>query len=520
MTGTEPQALTERIEQLAREQPDAPALQCAGERLTRGQLWENVSKFANALVARQLQPGDTVGIITSHNVWWPVCHLAALAAGACVVPISSTLPAATTARIAEDAELRFIVTSSAHHSLVDEALSLAPAIASRGRFAIDFAAAGWESLTCTLSNAAANFAIRPRAADDAVEIIYSSGTTGTPKGIVMGQRARTHAYLAYAAAGIDATATALCSTPPYANPSVGMTFGTLYGGGRVILMPKFDALEFLQLASHERATHMFLVPTQLTRLLDQPRFDEFDLTATRIKLLGGAPLHADTKREAVKRWPGALIETYGMTEGGPAALLRVDEFPDKIDSVGRVPPGVTIKIIDTTGREVAPGEVGEIVGKSNFAMLRYHRRPELSAALLWRDADGGEYIRSGDLGRLDPDGFLYLAGRSKDMIISGGFNIYPADLENVLRTHPAVRDCAVIGMPSERWGETPLGLVETHEHSATPTQEILEWTNARLGKHQRLAALESIDSLPRSSMGKVLKEELRQRFARPQEHTR
>lgn len=520
MHDSEPQALVERIARLAHEQPDAPALQCGQERLTRAQLWTNVRRFALALITRQLRPGDTVGIITSHNVWWPVCHLGALAAGACVVPISHTLPPLTTARIAEDAELRFLVASTAHHALVDEALSLAPTLAGSGRFAIDFEAPGWESLGPVVAETSGTFIIRPRAADDAVEIIYSSGTTGTPKGIVMGHRARTHAYLAYAAAGIDETATSLCSTPPYANPSIGMTFGTLYGGGRVILMPKFDALEFLKLAARERATHMFLVPTQLTRLLNHPDFDRFDLSATRIKLLGAAPLHADTKHETVRRWPGALIETYGMTEGGPTAMLRVDEFPDKIGSVGRAPPGVILKIIDDAGHELPPGEIGEIVGRSNFAMLRYHRRPEQSAAIIWRDADGNQYLRSGDLGRLDADGFLYLCGRSKEVIISGGFNIYPADLENVLSTHPAVRDCAVIGIPSERWGEAPLGLVERHTHADTPAQEILAWTNARLGKHQRLAALETLDRLPRSAMGKVLKQELQQRFAQRTEQTR
>ncbi len=180
--------------------------------------------------------------------------------------------------------------------------------------------------------------------------------------------------------------------------------------------------------------------------------------------------------------------------------------------MGRPAEGSDIRLIDDDGREVGPGEAGEVVGHSPGMMSGYHGRPELTRAAEWHAPDGKRFIRTGDVGRFDEDGFLALIDRKKDMIISGGFNIYPSDLEAQLRSHPAVADVSVVGVPSEQWGETPVAFVVRRPGDATPADALREWLASRVGKTQRLGGLQFVDELPRSAIGKVLKRELRDRW--------
>ena len=256
-----------------------------------------------------------------------------------------------------------------------------------------------------------------------------------------------------------------------------------------------------------------LVPVQYSRIMALPDFDEFDLSSFVFKTSTSAPFSAVLKADVIARWPGLLVEYYGMTEGGGTCLLVANAHPEKLHTVGRPIEGHDIRLIDDDGREVAQGETGEVVGRSPAMMTGYFGRTEATAAAEWFDSAGNRFIRHGDIGRFDEDGFLTLLDRKKDLIISGGFNIYPIDLEAVLSQHPAVADCSVIGVPSETWGETPVGFYVPHTGVDASIEEILEWTNAQLGKTQRLSALHAIDELPRSAIGKVLKRDLRERLA-------
>ncbi len=195
-------------------------------------------------------------------------------------------------------------------------------------------------------------------------------------------------------------------------------------------------------------------------------------------------------------------------------MLEAHLHPDKLHTVGRPVEGHDIRLIDEAGREVGPGEAGEVVGHSPGMMTGYHRQPDQTREAEWFAPDGKRFIRTGDIGRFDEDGFLVLFDRRKDMIISGGFNIYPSDLEAVLRGHAAVADAAVVGVPSTEWGETPVAFVVPRAGDATTPEQLREWANAQLGKTQRLAAITFIDQLPRSAIGKVLKRELREQHAR------
>jgi len=287
-------------------------------------------------------------------------------------------------------------------------------------------------------------------------------------------------------------------------------------GGTLVLMRKFDARGFLELSQKHHATHAMLVPVQYRRLMDLADFDRFDLSSYRMKTCTSAPFPADLKADVLKRWPGGLVEIYGMTEGGGSCLLRAHEFPNKLHTVGQPAPGHDIRIIGEDGKELPRGETGEVVGKSMSIMTGYHNQPKKTADAEWYSSDGERFIRTGDVGRFDEDGFLVLGDRKKDMIITGGFNVYPSDIEAELAKHPAVHESAVVGIPSREWGETPAAFIVLRPNQKATAEELRQWLNARVGKTQRLTYAMVVDSLPRSSIGKVLKRQLRDEFKAPQ----
>lgn len=346
--------------------------------------------------------------------------------------------------------------------------------------------------------------------DAPMTIIYSSGTTGTPKGIVQPFRYRARMLESGGARGYGPDAVTLLATPLYSNTTLSALVQTIGAGGTIVLMTKFDAGQWLALAERHRVTHAMLVPVMCARLLAHPDFDRTDLSTFRVKYCTSAPFAPAMKREMLDRWPGGLVEYYGMTEGGASFVLFAHEHPDKLHTVGRIAPGGgEVRLLDDDDRDVAPGEQGEIVTRSGGMMIGYHNRPEETAASRWIAPDGSVWQRTGDIGRIDEDGFLTIVDRKKDMIISGGFNIYPSDIEAVAVVHPAVQEASVVGVPSETWGETPVAFVVAPGADAGA---IKEWINARVGKMQRVADVSIVEELPRGPIGKVLKRELRDRY--------
>jgi acyl-CoA synthetase (AMP-forming)/AMP-acid ligase II len=319
-----------------------------------------------------------------------------------------------------------------------------------------------------------------------------------------------------ALARYDRTAVTICSTPLYSNTTLVSFFPTLARGGTVVLMAKFDALKFLELAQQHGATHAMLVPVQYQRIMDLPDFGRFDLRSFRMKFCTSAPFAAALKADILQRWPGGLTEYYGMTEGGGSCILYAHEFPDKLHTVGQPAPGHEIRLIDEQGREVARGEVGEIVGRSPASMMNgYFNQPGKTAEAEWYDAAGNRYIRTGDVGRFDEQGFLTLMDRRKDMIISGGFNIWPLEIENALSAHPAVQEVAVVGVPDEKWGEAVLAAVVLTDGSSTTEEELIAWAREKVGpvkKPKRVVI--ATEPLPKSPVGKLLRRQVRELYGR------
>jgi acyl-CoA synthetase (AMP-forming)/AMP-acid ligase II len=458
-----------------------------------------MDRIAAALQRDGVAVGSAIAIVASPSVDYGCVFLGALRAGCVATPIAPSATAAAIAAMIADCAAPIVFLDA------ENAAALADQDSSARRIRLD------RDLDAWLAPVGATPAPVSIAPGDGFNIIYSSGTTGTPKGIVQSHAMRWAHISRNAAAGFDEAVTML-ATPLYSNTTLVSFLPTLGWGGTAVLMKKFDARRFLELAERHRATHTMLVPVQYQRIMALPDFDSFDLASFRLKTSTSAPFAAALKADVVARWPGILLEYYGMTEGGASTGLNATEFPTKLHTVGRPLPGHVIKLIDEDGVEVPSGGMGEVVGRSPTMMTGYHGREGATREAEWFDADGHRYIRHGDVGRFDEDGFLVLLDRKKDLIISGGFNIYPSDLEAVLAQHPAVADCTVVGAPSEAWGETPVGFYVPRDGAGDDDAAILAWFNAQVGKTQRLAALHRADELPRSAIGKVLKRELRDRL--------
>jgi acyl-CoA synthetase (AMP-forming)/AMP-acid ligase II len=485
----------------AAERPQHPALIHDGRVLTYGELDSLMDRVAASLQRDGIEAGEVISICAASCVEYGAIFLGALRAGVAVAPLA---PSSTPQALAT-----MLVDCGAKILFRDDAI--------KAELAGQELPAALRQVPMSMQNWLAPEGAQPRPVHidprAPFNIIYSSGTTGTPKGIVQSHRMRwAHVHRA-ALARYDRTAVTICSTPLYSNTTLVSFLPTLARGGTAVLMAKFDALKFLQLAQRHGATHAMLVPVQYQRIMDLPQFDGFDLSAFRMKFCTSAPFGAALKADILKRWPGGLTEYYGMTEGGGSCILYAHEFPDKLHTVGQPAPGHEIRLIDEQGREVPRGEIGEIVGRSPASMMNgYFNQPGKTSEAQWRDSDGNRYIRTGDVGRFDEQGFLMLLDRRKDMIISGGFNIFPSDIESVLSRHEAIKEAAVVGVPSRQWGETPVAFVVLKPDQGASAEELRAWANERLGKTQRLASVEIRDVLPRSAIGKVLKRELREEY--------
>ncbi len=509
------QTIPDLIRSHARAQPDHLALLQGDARgaagsapLTYGELDALMDRVAASLQRDGLKAGDAIAICANSSPRYAAVFLGALRAGLVVAPLAASVTPANFTSMLADAQ--------AHWLFVDGLAldAMGASAASLRCISFDGVAPGVAFDDWLLPTGAVPTPVHAQPAWP-FNIIYSSGTTGTPKGIVQPHGMRWSHVARGTAYNYSPSTVTLLATPLYSNTTLVVFFPTLAYGGTVVLMAKFDAAGYLALAAKHRVSHTMLVPVQYHRIMAVPSFDSFDLSSYRFKFCTSAPFSAVLKADVLARWPGGLIEFYGMTEGGGTCILAAHEHPTKLHTVGQPAQGHDIRLIDDDGIELPPGEpyaIGEVVGHSAGMMTGYHGQPAKTREAEWFDTTGKRFIRTGDVGRFDAEGFLTLMDRKKDMIISGGFNLYPSDLEAVLREHEDVADVAVVGVPSELWGETPVAFVVQREGSDVAADALLQWANQRVGKTQRLASLRYLAELPRSAIGKVLKRELRDEY--------
>jgi long-chain acyl-CoA synthetase len=493
--------IPEVLRENARARPEQLALRQGEDTMRWGAFDAAADRVAATLQRAGVRPQESIAICGANSIAYLVLFAGGLRAGLAVAPLPSGALPGQLAGMVRDSGARFLFTDDTVPALASDVPRIRMDDAGEGQWLAQWLAPA--------GSTPEPVAIQP---EWGFNIIYSSGTTGTPKGIVQPHAMRwAHVARAenygYGPESVALVATSLCS-----NTTLVAAMPCLAKGGCVVLTEgRFDPAAYLALAERVRATHAMLVPVQYQRLMAQPDFDRFDLSSFHMKFCTSAPFAAALKADVLARWPGGLVEYYGMTEGGGTCILEAHLFPGKLHTVGKPAEGHDIRLIDEEGREVAAGEIGEVVGRSGSMMTRYQNQPEKTRDAEWYDPEGRRYIRTGDVGRFDADGFLTLMDRRKDMVISGGFNIYPSDLEAVLRQHPCVLDVAVVGVPSELWGESPVAFV-VPAPDAPPAAALREWANARLGKTQRLADLRFVAELPRSDIGKVLKRQLRDEY--------
>lgn len=499
--------LTDFIAIHAKEKSDKTAISCDEHELTYSALQDEMNRFAVALQRAGLKPKDSVSMCAVNSTNYAVAFLGTLLAGMTVAPLAPSSTPDDLIGMIEDSGAKLFFTDAASYAALKDKLA-----------DLDIQVLRFD---LTGENSFADFLAEPGAKPEAVEIdpdqafniIYSSGTTGTPKGIVQSHKMRWAHTRPVEPVGFGETAVTLFSTPLYSNTTLVAFIPTLSGGGTVVLMSKFNTEKYLQLAEKWRVTHTMLVPVQYQRLMDFDDFDKYDLSSFEQKLCTSAPFNAKLKREILDRWPGGLTEYYGMTEGGGSCSLECHTYPDKLHTVGQPLPGHDIRIIDEDGNELPAGQTGEIVGSSGAIMNGYHNKPDKTKETEWYSPEGIRFIRTGDVGRYDEDGFITLMDRKKDMIISGGFNIYPSDIEHLLRKHDDITDVAVVGVESREWGETPVAFIVLKAGSTETTDSIKSWANGQLGKTQRVSDVVIRKDLPRSAIGKILKRELRDIYA-------
>jgi long-chain acyl-CoA synthetase len=495
----------------ARYRPDHPAVVFEDARLTYRQFNARVNQLANALLAAGLRKGDKIATVLPNclevlDVYW-----AAAKTGIVVVPASPLLQESGLVTLLDNSDAAMVVSNAAFAETLDCARGKLTRIRADRYVLVDRVGRTgfrtWEDLV-----AGAPETEPPEAANadaDAFNIIYSSGTTGEPKGIVHTHYVRSMYCLVFASTlRMTPESVVLHAGSLVFNGAFLTLMPSMYLGATYIVHRAFEADAVIDEIERSRVTHIVMVPSQIVALLNSPAFSPKRLESLEMLQTVGAPLHLEYKQRVLEALPGRFYELYGLTEGFGTVLDRNDA-PHKLASVGVPPAFWEMRILDDEGRELPAGRVGEICGRGPILMAGYYKRPDLTAKAI---VDG--WLHSGDLGYVDDDGYLYLVDRKKDMIISGGVNVYPRDIEEVVVQHPAVREVAVFGVPDARWGETPIAAVVLRDGGTATTSELVAWINARVGaKFQRVSDVVILDDFPRNVAGKTLKRELAAQYA-------
>ena len=503
--------LPEIIALHARWQPAKPALIVADETVSWAELDAETNRVANGLKARGIGPGDFVAVVMKNGRAMAEVLLGIMKAGACSVPLNLSITDAAIAAMLKDCGAKLILATGDQAPRVDAIGDGLTPEQAENRICAG-APAGWEDYDAWKSAQSDQSRGIEIPGDAPCNVIYSSGTTGMPKGIVHTHQGRLDwAYDCGLAFRYHADSRSICTIGLYSNIMWLNMLCTLLAGGTLIIHDRFDAAEAIAGIANERVTHTAMVPIQYQRMAEAGATAD-QLSSFECAITVGSKMHAELKKTMLALMPNALYELYGLTEG-IITIQPPQEAARNPESVGRPILGCDIKIVGDDDKEALQGASGEIVSRARYVMPGYLNRPEATEEAQWRDDQGRSWLRTGDMGRLDEEMNLYIVDRKKDMILSGGQNIYPADIEAILLTHPEVNDAAVIGVPSRKWGETPLAVVVREAAAALEPDALLGWTNGQLGKQQRIADVRFVDELPRNPNGKILKRELRQQFS-------
>jgi acyl-CoA synthetase (AMP-forming)/AMP-acid ligase II len=494
----------------AKYRPDHLAIVFNENRLNFCEFSGRVNRLANGLLDLGIRQGEKIATILPNCLELLETYWACARIGAVVVPLSTLTRGSGLVNLLRDSDVTTVITSAGFTGEVDAIKAELPGIA------IDrYLVTGGQTLAGYRSYSALTAAADdqdPPAIEvndnDIFNIIYSSGTTGQPKGIVHTHYIRAMYCTLFAAAyRISPESIVLHAGSIVFNGSFLTLMPSMFVGATYILLEQFNAVDFIETIRRERVTHVKMVPSQIVAMINAPNFSAEALGSLQMIGTVGAPLHLEHKEKLNRELPGRFYELYGLTEGF-VTILDKNDYDAKANSVGVPPPFFEMKIVKEDGAAAKTGEVGEIVGRGPILMPGYYGRPDLTEQAI---VDG--WLHTGDLGYVDDDGFLFLVDRMKDLIITGGCNVFPRDIEEIIVQHEAVREAVVFGIPSEKWGETPLAAVILREPGAITEDVLRDWINERVdSKLQRVHAVVLMDDFPRSTAGKTLKRVMREPY--------
>jgi long-chain acyl-CoA synthetase len=493
---------------IAREQPGlAAVVDPSGREVTYGELAAAADAYGRGLQALGLGVGDCITVMLPNSIELVALYFAAMECGLYIVPINWHLTGHEIAYIVEDSESKVFV---GHERFAEAASIAAASLPDDARFAVGDIA-GFRPLSALEQRPG-----RPDNRTQGAPMVYTSGTTGKPKGVKRPLTGTDPDQVPVQAAGFFAgfriqpfdDNVHICGSPLYHTAVLNFVGISIQLGHTVVLMDKFDAEEMLRLIDKHRVTHSHMVPAQFNRLLALPEDvrAKYDVSSLRTMIHGAAPCPQEVKRAMLDWWGPVVVEYYAATEGGGATIFA-DEWLKKPGSVGKAWSYSVIKILDEDKNELPPNKIGLVYMQMGGSTFSYHKAEEKT-----RESRAGDLFTVGDIGYLDEDGYLFLCDRKSDMIISGGVNIYPAEIEGELVMHPKVADVAVFGVPDDEWGEAVKAVIQPAE-GVTPddelTAEILAFAAERLAKYKLPKHVDYLDELPRDDNGKLYKRKLR-----------
>ncbi|HZZ50972.1 MAG TPA: long-chain-fatty-acid--CoA ligase [Pseudonocardia sp.] len=505
--------LTQGLHRAVAQTPDLPATVFGDRERSWSQSGDRVARLAGALLELGVESGDRVGILSLNSDIYHEFLLAVPWADAVAVPANTRWSAAEIAFSLRDSDTAVLVVDDAFAPMVESLRAEAPVLRTVIHAGTGPAPEGALDLEQLIAEHAPVPDVR-RGGDALAAIYYTGGTTGQPKGVML-----SHANLLTSALGAAASGSFMTPGGRYlhAAPMFHLADGAAWAartalGGTHVMVSQFTPVGVAEAIERYQVTDVLLVPTMLQMLVDSPDTADVDLSSVRHLLYGASPISEALQDRVVKRLPSAeLTQAYGMTELSPVATLlpAADHRIDRLRrSAGRAAPHAEVRIFDEEDREVPVGTVGEIVCRGGHVMLGYWNRPEETEAAL-----RGGWMHTGDGGYLDDEGYLYVVDRIKDMIVSGGENVYSAEVENALARHPAVASCAVIGVPDDNWGERVHAVVIVAPGADQPSaDELREFVKAAIAGYKAPRTVEFVDSMPLSGAGKVLKRELRAQY--------